>query len=112
MKNLIQLFAALMLGIFSTAQAQDLEALVAECEACHGSGGHSDQADIPSLAGRDTDELLQNLEQFYYYERHCPTTKKRHGEAAGETVNMCNLVNTLSQEERLSLAEYFQSQAQ
>jgi len=54
------------------AAAQDLQQLIAECESCHGPGGVSTEADVPSLAGKSSAYLREVLEQFYYYERHCP----------------------------------------
>ena len=46
------LAAALFLS--GAARAQDVAGLVNECEACHGPGGVSTEADVPSLAGRGT----------------------------------------------------------
>jgi len=34
------------------------------CSSCHGSGGNSTDDDIPSLAGRDAEWIVQQLEQF------------------------------------------------
>ena len=39
------------------------------CMSCHGSGGNSTDDDIPSLAGRDAEWLVQQLEQFQSGER-------------------------------------------
>ena len=39
------------------------------CASCHGSGGNSTDDDIPSLAGRDTEWIVQQLEQFQSGER-------------------------------------------
>ena len=34
------------------------------CASCHGSGGNSTDDDIPSLAGRNAEWIVQQLEQF------------------------------------------------
>lgn len=87
----------------------ELQALVAECEACHGPGGASTEADVPSLAGQSETYLRELLDQFYYYERHCPTTTYRHGDRPKTPLNMCNVANTLSEEDKEALAQHFSS---
>ena len=89
------------------ACGEDLQALVDECEACHGPGGVSSEPDVPSLAGREAAYIIEAMEQFYYYERHCPTTTYRHGDRPKTPLNMCNVANTLSDEEKQALAEHF-----
>ena len=88
----------------------DVNALLKECESCHGPGGHSTEEDIPSLAGKDADELFEYLQEFYYYERHCTTTTYRHGDKPKTPMNMCNVANTLSAEEKQALTDYFAGQ--
>lgn len=111
------LFAACLVEV-ETASAQEpapgqtaspLQALIAECEACHGPGGVSSEQDVPSLAGQSTTYLRELLDQFYYYERHCPTTTYRHGDRPKTPLNMCNVANTLSEEDKEALAKHFSS---
>ena len=92
------------------AQEVDIDLLIDECESCHGAGGQSSQQDIPSLAGRDGDELMELLQQFYYYERHCTTTTYRHGDKPKTPLNMCNVANTMSADEKKVIADYFAAQ--
>jgi len=89
------------------AQNAQLQALVAECESCHGPDGASTAADVPSLAGQSATYLRELLDQFYYYERHCPTTTYRYGDRPKTPLNMCNVANTLSEQDKEDLAEYF-----
>ena len=100
---------AMVLGFLLTESvaAQDLQKLIAECESCHGPGGVSTEADVPSLAGKSAAYLREVLEQFYYYERHCPTTTYRHGDRPKTPLNMCSVANTLSAEDKQALADYF-----
>lgn len=100
---------ALSLGLLhaGSAAAQDLQELIAECESCHGPGGVSTEADVPSLAGKGAAYLREVLDQFYYYERHCPTTTYRHGDRPKTPLNMCNVANTLSDADKQALADYF-----
>ena len=91
------------------AASQDVQSLVSECEACHGPGGASVEDDVPSLAGMDADTLLKAMEEFSYYERHCTTTTYRSGDRPKTPLNMCNVANTLNDQERRQLAEYFEA---
>ena len=90
-------------------QDAQLQALISECEACHGPDGVSTEADVPSLAGQSATYLRELLNQFYYYERHCPTTTYRHGDRPKTPLNMCNVANTLSEQDKEALADYFSS---
>lgn len=93
----------------AAAACQDIQAQISECEACHGSGGASVEDDVPSLAGMDADILLKAMEAFSYYERHCTTTTYRSGDRPKTPLNMCNVANTLNDQERQQLAEYFEA---
>jgi cytochrome c553 len=105
------IIALLTLSASSVAgQDQDIGLLVDECEACHGVGGVSTEDDIPSLAGRNAEELVAALDAFYYYERHCPTTTYRRGDRPKTPLNMCSVANTLSKQDRQAIAEHFASQ--
>jgi cytochrome subunit of sulfide dehydrogenase len=116
--NHLRCIAASMLLLFTaptTTLAQDLQslgqdlpALIQECESCHGPKGVSTDVDIPSLAGLSAQHIQQAMDQFYFYERHCPTTTYRHGEhESSPPLNMCSIASGLGDEEVLALAEYF-----
>lgn len=90
---------------------QAIRPLAQHCEGCHGPGGHSTQQNVPAIAGKPAPEILAALEQFYYYERHCPTTTYRYGDRPKTPLNMCNVANTLSEQDKEALAEYFSSRA-
>ena len=104
-RNVIALTVGLMFA--GPVAAERLQELIAECESCHGPGGISTEADVPSLAGKSVAYLREVLDQFYYYERHCRTTTYRHGDRPKTPLNMCNVANTLSEEDKQALAEYF-----
>ncbi|MBT8047289.1 MAG: c-type cytochrome [Xanthomonadales bacterium] len=104
------ILAALLIGLTANAAARELQGVISECEACHGPGGVSSDEDVPSLAGMGSQELLDSLEQFYFYERHCSTTTYRHGDRPKTPMNMCNVANTLSAEEKSTIAGYFADQ--
>ena len=87
--------------------ARDLQAVIDECEACHGAGGMSAADDIPSVAGMDPTEMQKALAEFYYFERHCTTTTYRYGDLPKTPLNMCNVATTLSDDDKVAIAEYF-----
>jgi len=90
---------------------EDVKPLVAVCESCHGPGGHSERDDVPVLAGKPAKEILDALEQFYYYERHCPRVEYQNKK--GETVaqSMCDITNALTKPEADALGSYFEASA-
>ena len=104
------LAVTLVLPLAASAGTGDLQELIAECESCHGPGGVSTEEDVPSLAGKSPAWLREVLEQFYFYERHCPTTTYRSGDRPKTPMNMCGIANTLSAEDREALAEHFANQ--
>jgi cytochrome c553 len=85
--------------------------LVQLCETCHGESGRSERPDVPALAGRDADALFAEIERFYFYERLCPDVPMDGDEPAKGHMSMCDVVNQMSKQEALALAEHFASQA-
>jgi sulfide dehydrogenase cytochrome subunit len=100
-------FGLVLPGVVAAEAAQDM---IAECEACHGPGGVSTVADTPSLAGDGVAYLRKLLDEFTFYERHCTLTSYRYGDRPKTPTNMCNVANSLSDEEKQAVAEYFANQ--
>ena len=123
MKNILTCSALLALAIALSAYSQEslpedqmqqisdeeLQFLVQECEACHGKNGMSTNDAIPSLAGKSPEYILQAVEQFYFYERHCPNaTPEGKGPKSGAR-NMCDVADRLTKQEVLAIGSYFES---
>jgi sulfide dehydrogenase cytochrome subunit len=111
MRNGVALVLLLAVALPSAplADEQRLQELIAECEACHGPGGVSTEEDIPSLAGQSPARLREILEQFRFYERHCPTTTYRSGDRPRTPANMCGIANSLTEADKEALANHFGS---
>lgn len=88
-------------------QEVDLEALIRQCEGCHGPNGKSGRDDIPDLAGKPVGKIEESIAQFYYYERHCPTKTPQYDDREGNPMNMCAIANSLSTAEIKKLAKHF-----
>lgn len=81
------------------------------CETCHGAKGVSERSDVPSLAGQSVDSIMQSMNAFYFEERHCPEVEARsETRAESPSLNMCNISGSLSQTEKMALAEHFAAQ--
>jgi cytochrome c553 len=91
-------------------QGDELKFLVSECESCHGKNGVSQNAAIPSLAGKSADYILKSVEQFYFYERHCPNAEVKGAGPKSGARNMCDVADRLTKQEVQALGAYFESQ--
>lgn len=104
-------FSILALAQGATEDVISVPKLVTVCESCHGPGGVSRREDVPSLAGQSVDAILDSLDAFYFHRRHCPETSPGDGdEASAATLDMCNISASLSQVEKVALAEHFSVQ--
>lgn len=89
---------------------EELQFLVRECTACHGENGVSHRDEIPSLAGRSPEDVLAAVEQFYFYERHCPDAEYQNGAPRSGAHNMCDVAERLTRQEVLAIGAYFEAQ--
>lgn len=90
---------------------EGIESLITVCEGCHGPGGRSTRNDVPSLAGKSASNILLALEQFYYYERHCPSVEYEGPNGQINRQSMCDITNALSKPEADALGAYFENVA-
>lgn len=88
---------------------KELQFLIGECSACHGKDGVSANEDIPSLAGKPAAEILKAVEQFYFYERHCPDAEYQYGAPKSGARNMCDVSDRMTKQEVLAIGHYFES---
>ncbi len=88
----------------------EMEVLVPLCESCHGQGGNSQRAEVPSLAGRNADELFAEIERFYFYERICPDVPLDDHDASKGHMSMCEITSIINRQEAENLAEFFAAQ--
>lgn len=90
---------------------QQILPLVHVCENCHGPNGAAPaHAGVPVIAGKSAEDILAALEQFYFYERHCPDVEYRNNDGDKVIQNMCEIVNGLNRQEALALGRHFEAQ--
>ena len=81
MKRSAFYFAITLLGFhFSGANAGDIDALMKECNDCHGDGGVSQWSDMPTIAGLAE---FVHVDALYIYQeeaRPCADSEYRQGE--------------------------------
>lgn len=91
------IFSLLCCGLAGSAMARpDIEPLARTCNGCHGIGGVSVAAPMPSIGGLPKDYLKQIMKQWKYGER--------------TSITMDRIVKGFSDDQIDALAEYFARQ--
>lgn len=88
----------------SVSLAADLDALVNDCNGCHGDNGVSQWTDIPTIAGLA--EFIHADALFIYRDndRPCAETDYRRGDTGRPPTDMCKVAAELSDDEIESIA--------
>ena len=105
MKNFYRTAIATILGMFAaTVAAQDLAAVVENCNGCHGDDGVSQWTDVPTIAGMP--EFVHADALFIYKDgaRPCAESKYRQGDTSRPATTMCAIAADLSEDDIEALA--------
>ena len=88
----------------SLAAAADTDALIENCNDCHGDNGVSRWTDVPTIAGLD--EFVSSEALFIYRDnaRPCSDSEYRQRDTSRPAANMCGITQDLSDEEIEALA--------
>jgi sulfide dehydrogenase cytochrome subunit len=100
MKRLIPFAAAglFALGFYSTSVA-DVEAMMADCNGCHGDDGVSQWTDVPSIGGFPE---FVHVDALYVYQdeaRPCAESEYRQGDTSKPATTMCAIAAELSEDD-------------
>ncbi len=108
MKNFYRTAFSLVLGLFAaSAFAQDFDAIVEDCNGCHGDDGVSQWTDMPTIAGMP--EFVHADALFIYLDeaRPCEKSEYRQGDTSRPAKTMCEVVAELDEGTLEDLAAYY-----
>ena len=102
-RNFLFILSALTLGIPALASA-DVDALMQDCNGCHGDNGVSQWSDVPTIAGLA--EFVHVDALFIYQDeaRPCAESEYRQGDTSRPATTMCAIAADLSEEDIEALA--------
>jgi sulfide dehydrogenase cytochrome subunit len=108
MKRLISIAISLTLGLFaSAAMAGDLEAVVENCNGCHGNDGVSQWSEVPTIAGISEFVHSDALYIFRDEARPCTETEYKQGDTSRAATTMCAVVADMSDDMIDEVAAYY-----
>ena len=100
MKRLIFSTAAALLALAATsANAGDVESMMADCDGCHGPGGVSESSDVPTIAGFPEFVHVDGLYVYQEEARPCAESAYRHGDTSKAATTMCAVAAALSEDD-------------
>jgi sulfide dehydrogenase cytochrome subunit len=108
MRNFYRTAVSLALGLFAaSAFAQDFDAIVEDCNGCHGDDGVSQWTDMPTIAGLP--EFVHADALFVYLDeaRPCEKSEYRQGDTSRPAKTMCEVVAELDEGTLEDLAAYY-----
>lgn len=105
MKRLTTYLAAALFSMtISAANAGDIDAMMKGCNDCHGDGGVSQWADVPTIAGLAE---FVHVDALYVYKdeaRPCAESEYRQGDTSRPATTMCAIAADLSEDDIDELA--------
>ena len=108
MKRIISFAISLTFGLFASASmAGDLEAVVENCNGCHGDNGVSQSTDVPTIAGIPEFVHSDALYIFRDEARPCTESKYRQGDTSRAATTMCAVAADLSDEMIEEIAAHY-----
>ena len=99
MPKLRLIACALLLLLSTSVVVADFDALVQECNDCHGPDGVSAHSDVPTIAGQSFIVLEDALLNYADEARKCVKSEYRHGDTTREPVTMCEVSAALSEDD-------------
>ena len=103
----IRLFVATFFALFAVAAQADMDAMIEDCNGCHGDDGVSEWNDMPSIAGLPQ---FSHAEALYLYrdgERPCIDSDYRQGDTSKAATNMCDIVADMDDDTIEAIADHY-----
>lgn len=110
MKTRISTLLTLTVGLFvSGAVWGDVSGIVEDCNGCHGDGGVSQWADMPTIAG--IPEFTQGDALYIYRDeaRPCAESAYRQGDTSKPATTMCAVTSELTDDQIDEIAVHYSS---
>jgi cytochrome subunit of sulfide dehydrogenase len=98
---------AVLICIGGVAQAAGIDAIVKDCEGCHGANGASQWSDMPTIAGISAGVHADYLFTYRDKARPCTKSKYRQGDTKRPETDMCAVASKLSDADIEALAAHF-----
>jgi sulfide dehydrogenase cytochrome subunit len=89
------------------AMGQDLDAIIDNCNGCHGDNGISQWDDMPTIAGIDAFTHSDALFIYRDEERACGESEYRQGDTSRAATTMCKVAGDLSDDDIEAIAEHY-----
>ncbi|MBT4791932.1 MAG: cytochrome c-553 [Halobacteriovoraceae bacterium] len=94
---------------FGVAHALSTEAIIQDCNACHGIDGASMAADIPIIGGFSDFYITDVADVYRDRERPCEEVAYPAGSGLSEVNDMCKVFDKLSDKQIQAVAEHYAS---
>ncbi len=105
-RQILSIFSILALA-FPAVAAADLDALIEDCDGCHGKGGVSEWSDMPSIAGLGEFVVIDALYIYQDGARPCAESEYRIGDTSRPATDMCKAVADLSEDDIDALGAHY-----
>jgi sulfide dehydrogenase cytochrome subunit len=102
-RQFFYVFSILMIGFPAIASA-DVDAMMENCNGCHGDNGVSQSSDVPTIAGLAE---FVHVDALYIYQdeaRPCAESDYRQGDTSRAATSMCAVAADLSEDDIDALA--------
>lgn len=86
-------------GLLAGQASADTDAIVEQCNACHGENGVSQWTDVPTIAGLAEFTHADALFVYRDGERPCADSEYRRGDTGLPATNMCDIAAELSDDQ-------------
>jgi len=96
-----------LVACFSAASASDMDAIMDNCNGCHGDNGVSQWTDVPTIAGIDAFGTADQLFMYRDEERPCAESEYRQGDTSRAATTMCAVAADLSDEDIEALGDAY-----
>ncbi len=107
MKIYHRIVTTVFLAAAFPALAGDLDAIIDDCNGCHGDNGVSQWTDVPTIAGIAEFVHADALFVFADGDRPCADSEYRQGDTSRPATNMCDVAAALSESEIEEVAAHY-----